>query len=72
MLCCPQSAFAARFRTPLSSSGDSTLASAALPAWRRVCDNLFVFVVGRLVGVGEPVAFFADANVFGGGDVPGL
>lgn len=37
-----------------------------------VFDDLFVFVLGGLVGVAESVAFFANAGLLGRSDVPGL
>jgi hypothetical protein len=37
-----------------------------------VFDDLFVFVLGGLVGVAESVAFFANAGLLGRRDVPGL
>jgi hypothetical protein len=37
-----------------------------------VFDDLFVFVLGGLVGVAESVASFANAGLLGRSDVPGL
>jgi hypothetical protein len=44
----------------------------AFAGWGLVFDDLFVFVLGGLVGVAESVAFFANAGLLGRRDVPGL
>jgi hypothetical protein len=65
-------AFAAGFGVPLSTSGDLGVASSAFAHGVWVFDDLFFVVVGGLVGVGEAVAFFADAPQACGGYVPGV